>query len=95
MRTRISQRQTMDNGPASELHSKGPLCMAPVNRSSSIQDSYEEAILAELEPALATSTADLTGTPTHAVITPAPASSNHTHKMKRSYSIAHDDFLSE
>lgn len=95
MRTRIAQRQTIDdNDPTSELHGEGPLSTAPINTFSSIQDSHEDAILAELEP-LPISTADPTGTPTHAVVTPAPASSDCIRKAKRSYSIAHDDFLSE
>jgi Exonuclease len=93
-RTRIAQCQTMDDDPASELHSEGPPSTAPINTSSSILDSHEEAILAELEP-LPISTADPMGTPTHAVVTPAPASSDRTHKAKQSYLIAHDDFLSE
>jgi hypothetical protein len=83
----------MNSDAASELHSEGPLCTAPINTSPSIQDSHEDAILAELEP-LPTSTYDPTGTPTHAVVTPVPASSDHTPKAKRSYSIAHDNFLS-
>ena len=84
----------MNSDAASELHSEDPLCTAPINTSPSIQDSHEDAILAELE-LLPTSTADPTGTPTHVVVTPAPASSDHTQKAKRSYSIAHDDFLTE
>jgi hypothetical protein len=33
--------------------------------------------------------------PNHAIVTPAPVSSHCSHKLKQSYSIAHDDFLSE
>jgi hypothetical protein len=33
--------------------------------------------------------------PNHAIVTPAPASSYCFHKLKQSYLIAHDDFLSE
>jgi hypothetical protein len=84
----------MDDDPVSELHREGELCMSPVHISSSTQDSREEAILAELDR-LATSSTDPTGTPTLAIVTPTPALSDPSCKPRRTFSIAHDDFLSE
>jgi hypothetical protein len=84
----------MNSNAASELPSDGPLCAAPIYTFPSIQDSHEEAILAELEP-LPISTANPTGMPNHAIVTPTPASSHCSHKLKQSYLIAHDYFLCE
>jgi hypothetical protein len=84
----------MDDDPVSELHGEGALCVTPVHISSSTQASHEEDILAELDH-LPTSTTNPTGTPTLAIVTPTPALSGPTHTPKRTFSIAHDDFLSE
>jgi hypothetical protein len=84
----------MDNDITAELHREGAACMAPVSNSSSIQDSHEEAILAEIEQ-LPMSNADPTATPTYAVVSPAPLSFVATRMQKRVYSIAHDDLLSD
>jgi hypothetical protein len=50
--------------------------------------------LAELDH-LPTSTTNPTETPTLAIVTPTPALSGPTHTPKWTFSIAHDDFLSE
>jgi hypothetical protein len=84
----------MDDDPVSELHREGALCVTPDHISSSTQASHEEDILAELDH-LPTSTTNPTGTPTLAIVTPTPALSGPTHTPKRTFSIAHDDFLSE
>jgi hypothetical protein len=84
----------MDDDTVSELHREGALCVSPVHTSSSTQASHEEEILAELDH-LPTSTADPAGTPTVAIVTPTPAFSGPMHTPRRTFSIAHDDFLSE
>jgi hypothetical protein len=66
----------MNRNATSELHSDGSLCTAPTKTHPSIQDSHEEAILAELEP-LPTSTAYLTRMLNHAVVTPALSHCSH------------------
>jgi lambda repressor-like predicted transcriptional regulator len=74
----------MNSNAASELHSDGPFCSAPINTFPSIQDSHDEDLLAELEP-LPTSTAYLTRMPNHAIVTLAPALSHCSHKKEMSF----------
>jgi hypothetical protein len=66
--------------------------MAPVSESSSTQDSCEEAVLGEIEH-LPISNADSTRTPTHAAVTPSPASSVANHIQKRAFYNSHDDLV--
>jgi hypothetical protein len=84
----------MDDDAISELHREGALCISPVHISSSTQASHKEEILAELDH-LPSSTADLAGTPTVAIVTPTPALSGPSCKPRWTFSIAHDIFLSE